>query len=90
VAERQAHAQQHPVNSRFGQCRYSISIGVAAWQGGESFDQLCRRADQALYHAKNTGRNRVPTEQGAVSTTGWPDKSIIPLGLKLRQTELMQ
>jgi diguanylate cyclase (GGDEF)-like protein len=31
----------------------SISIGVAGWHGGESFDQLCRRADQALYQAKN-------------------------------------
>ena len=70
VAERlREHAQQHPVNSRFGVCRYSISIGVAVWQGGESFDQLCRRADQALYQAKNTGRNRVQVSQGAVSTT---------------------
>lgn len=56
VAERlRLSAQQRLV----GDCRYSISIGVAGWQGGESFDQLCRRADQALYAAKNNGRNRV-------------------------------
>ncbi len=60
VAERlRLHAQQHLVSSSFGDCRYSISIGVADWHGGESFDQLCRRADQALYEAKNNGRNRV-------------------------------
>lgn len=53
------HAQQRPVSGWFGECRYSISIGVAVWQVGESFDQLCRRADQALYHAKNSGRNRI-------------------------------
>ncbi|QBJ79294.1 GGDEF domain-containing protein [Aquitalea sp. USM4] len=70
VAERlRLHAQQRPVSSRFGECRYSISIGVAVWQGGESFDQLCRRADQALYQAKNTGRNRVQISQSAVSNT---------------------
>ncbi|NWK79288.1 GGDEF domain-containing protein [Aquitalea sp. LB_tupeE] len=69
VAERlRLHAQQNPVSSRFGECRYSISIGVAAWQGGESFDQLCRRADQALYYAKNTGRNRVEVSLAGATT----------------------
>lgn len=64
VAERlRMRAQQHRVVSSFGECHYSISIGVAGWQGGESFDQLCQRADQALYQAKNSGRNRVHTSQ---------------------------
>ncbi|BBF85883.1 hypothetical protein DLM_2268 [Aquitalea magnusonii] len=65
VAERlRQQAQQHLVCSSFGHCRYSISIGVAGWHGGESFDQLCRRADQALYEAKNHGRNRVHVSPG--------------------------
>ncbi|MCW2244615.1 diguanylate cyclase (GGDEF)-like protein [Azospirillum fermentarium] len=37
----------------------SASIGVAAWQEGESsVEQALRRADAALYDAKNAGRNR--------------------------------
>ncbi len=69
VAERlRAQAQQHLVSSSFGNCRYSISIGVAGWHGGESFDQLCRRADQALYQAKNKGRNRVEVSSPGVAT----------------------
>ena len=34
------------------------SAGVAVWDGTESADGLLRRADQALYTAKETGRNR--------------------------------
>jgi len=40
--------------------RPSISIGVAGWTGpGDALDALCRRADAALYAAKEGGRNRV-------------------------------
>jgi len=31
---------------------------VPAWTG-ESFEEICKRADQALYAAKNQGRNCV-------------------------------
>ncbi|VXC03718.1 putative Diguanylate cyclase [Massilia sp. 9I] len=37
----------------------SISIGVAQRTPGESLDALLQRADQALYAAKEAGRNRV-------------------------------
>ncbi|HUO53525.1 MAG TPA: diguanylate cyclase, partial [Rhodoblastus sp.] len=37
----------------------TVSIGVANSTGGESAETLLRRADQALYHSKNSGRNRV-------------------------------
>ena len=37
----------------------SFSAGVAAWEGGQSLDDLLRRADVALYTAKTEGGRRV-------------------------------
>lgn len=37
----------------------TVSVGVAIWTGGEDLHGLVLRADQALYLAKQGGRNRV-------------------------------
>lgn len=37
----------------------TISMGLAAFRPGEHSDLVLKRADQALYRAKNAGRNRV-------------------------------
>lgn len=37
----------------------TISAGVATWSLEESYDDLLRHADQALYQAKAQGRNRI-------------------------------
>lgn|GEM_PF-6772160 len=37
----------------------TVSLGVAQWIEGETLEILIARADQALYRAKNDGRNRV-------------------------------
>jgi diguanylate cyclase (GGDEF)-like protein/PAS domain S-box-containing protein len=37
----------------------TCSIGYASWDGVETAAQLLQRADQALYEAKTTGRNRI-------------------------------
>jgi diguanylate cyclase (GGDEF)-like protein/PAS domain S-box-containing protein len=37
----------------------TCSAGIALWDGLESGEQLIRRADKAMYAAKNAGRNRV-------------------------------
>ena len=47
-------------NSSFpGPDRITVSIGLAEYQAGESGYDLVSRADEALYTAKRTGRNRV-------------------------------
>ena len=40
----------------------TVSSGVALYRPGEPFDDLIARADEALYHAKQNGRNRVSGE----------------------------
>jgi diguanylate cyclase (GGDEF)-like protein len=37
----------------------TVSAGIASFRKGETVEQLLHRADQALYEAKRTGRNRV-------------------------------
>lgn len=44
----------HPVTGR-----QTVSIGIAEYRKGESFSEWYRRADGALYHAKEAGRNRI-------------------------------
>lgn len=42
----------------------TCSIGFALWDGEECEDSLVSRADQALYHAKHHGRNRIAFHDG--------------------------
>ena len=44
--------------------RITISIGVAVAQPGDTVDTLLQRADDALYQAKDSGRNRVISQDG--------------------------
>lgn len=37
----------------------TCSFGVAQLKKGETLEQLCEKADQAVYEAKNSGRNKV-------------------------------
>jgi two-component system, cell cycle response regulator len=37
----------------------TCSFGVAEWESGDTIDRILRRADMAMYEAKNKGRDRV-------------------------------
>jgi diguanylate cyclase (GGDEF)-like protein len=47
--------------------RFTVSFGLAALVAGESLESLTRRADLALYSAKQGGRNRVAIAEPIVS-----------------------
>ncbi|HEY8090899.1 MAG TPA: sensor domain-containing diguanylate cyclase [Polyangiaceae bacterium] len=60
IAERvRKHASDEVVVVGGAKIRQTVSIGVATWNGRESADALQRRADDAMYYAKQLGRNRV-------------------------------
>lgn len=49
----------NPFSCADQQTRITVSIGVTALCGKDTFDCFVKRADEALYEAKRTGRNRV-------------------------------
>ena len=60
VAERIREAvEQNEVATDQGPVRFTVSIGVSMYRRGKPFDQVMEHADQALYRAKQGGRNRV-------------------------------
>jgi diguanylate cyclase (GGDEF)-like protein len=67
----------------------TVSIGISEFQLGESISQTVARADQALYQAKSSGRNRVvcysqvPAIQGTEGET-LHDKASLSPGSKLQ------
>ncbi len=52
------YARSTEIEARGATMRFTFSLGIAAYLPGESVDDLSRRADDALYRAKNSGKNR--------------------------------
>jgi GGDEF domain-containing protein len=48
----------------------TFSAGIAAWTGSEAPDRLVGRADEALYQAKRTGRDRVVVHSAHAPAVG--------------------
>lgn len=59
LAERLRAAVGQSVPAELAERGITISLGVAAARPGDTAANLLARVDQALYRAKNTGRNRV-------------------------------
>lgn len=51
------------------ECSVTVSIGVATLCGEEDLEGLIRRADKALYHAKEQGRNRIVCHEADIAST---------------------
>ena len=49
--------------------KITISVGVSLYVLGEPIGVFVERADQALYHAKECGRDRVCSENDLATTT---------------------
>lgn len=54
-----SEAAQNSLATKSGNVSVTISIGVKVLTGEEHMDELLKAADEALYDAKNGGRNRV-------------------------------
>lgn len=57
--------EQTPVVFDGRRISITFSLGVAEYRDGQSLDDVLHNADQALYDAKQTGRNKVCTFAGA-------------------------
>ena len=59
LAERIRALAALPIELPSGRIQASLSIGVTLWDARDSIETLLTRADQAMYAAKQQGRNRV-------------------------------
>jgi diguanylate cyclase with GGDEF domain len=62
----------------------TASIGLALRHAGEDFDVLIKRTDEALYHAKTTGRDRLTA--GSWPGPDWRDDESDSVNLPSRSS----
>lgn len=77
VAERLREAvAETPIMYGHVQVNVTISAGVGLLMAGEGFSALYNRVDEALYNAKNLGRNRVVSASSLKSSANWAYPSL--------------
>jgi predicted signal transduction protein with EAL and GGDEF domain len=54
----------------------AFSAGVATWDGNETSEELIGRADQALYQAKDDGRDRIVVAAEEAQTASQPGPGV--------------
>jgi diguanylate cyclase len=54
----------------------TFSAGVATWDGNETSEELIGRADQALYQAKDDGRDRIVVAAEEAQTASQPGPGV--------------
>jgi diguanylate cyclase (GGDEF)-like protein len=59
VAQKIRRAIAQPISTALLQVRTTVSVGVTMARPDEAMDELIARADQAMYAAKQGGRNQV-------------------------------
>jgi diguanylate cyclase (GGDEF)-like protein len=64
--------RSRPVRTPAGELTVTASAGVAGWRRRESVEALIDRADQALYEAKRSGRDRARAHGRMVVPLGAP------------------
>ena len=78
IAERiKMKATGIPMSTNEGNMSVTLSVGVAVteWTGGYNADDLIQLADQALYRAKENGRDRIELGKNSYGTLPWNHSS---------------
>jgi diguanylate cyclase (GGDEF)-like protein/hemerythrin-like metal-binding protein len=78
-----ARIEQHEINTAGN---ITVSLGVAEHVSGESENAWFRRTDEALYAAKNSGRNRVVVDQHGSSDLWAADRSTMILRMSWHES----
>lgn len=78
-----ARIEQHEINTAGS---ITVSLGVAEHVSGESENAWFRRTDEALYAAKNSGRNRVVVDQHGSSDLWAADRSTMILRMSWHES----
>jgi len=83
LAERiRKNVEKASVNFHGNAIKFTCSVGLAEAHAGDSRDELIRNADEALYVAKNAGRNVIHVAQVPIraETSATPEPVPAPLG----------
>jgi len=78
LAQRIAVALRNPAHEGPADPPLTLSIGVAQLAPGERVAALARRADQALYQSKTSGRNRASLAPGGAPGSNVARSSVVP------------